>query len=116
MTDLEIHEKPYIQSLHMQFSSIIYSTIEQFSSGFTQFRSFEETAKFINCAENVTLDKLNLERLQWIDFNNFEMQLIDLQSSSIWRQKFIDLRAELENTERDRIIGSTLKIAESEVL
>jgi hypothetical protein len=44
------------------------------------------------------------------------MQLIDLQSSSIWRQKFIKLRAELENIERDPIVGSTLKIAENEVL
>jgi hypothetical protein len=54
---------------------------------------------------NVTLDKLNLERLQWIDLNNFEMQFIDLQSISIWRQKLIDLRAELDTIERDRLVG-----------
>jgi hypothetical protein len=51
--------------------------------------------------------------LQWIDLNNFEMQVIYLQSSSIWRQKFIDLRPELENIGRDRLVGSTLKIAEN---
>jgi hypothetical protein len=100
----------------MQFSSIIDSAIEQFSSRFTQLRPFEETAKFIKCADNVTLNKLNLERLQWIDLNNFEMQLIDLQSSSIWRQKLIDLKAELENIERDLLVGSTMKIAEIEFL
>jgi hypothetical protein len=99
MTDLEIHEKSDIQSLQMQFSSIIDSTIKEFSSRFTQFMSFEETAKFIKCTDNVTLNKLNLGRLQWIYLNNFEMQLINLQSSSIWRQKFIDLRAELESIE-----------------
>jgi hypothetical protein len=71
MTDLEIREKPDIQSLQMQFSSIIDSTIEQFASRFTQFMSFEENAKFIKCADDVTLDKLNLKRLQWIDLNNF---------------------------------------------
>jgi hypothetical protein len=54
MTDLEIHEKPDIQSLQMKFSSITDSTIEQFCSRFTQFRSFEETKKFIKCADNVT--------------------------------------------------------------
>jgi hypothetical protein len=43
------------------------------------------------------------------------MQLIDLQSSSIWRWKFIDLRDKLENIERDRLVWSTLKIAENEV-
>jgi uncharacterized ubiquitin-like protein YukD len=100
----------------MQFSNISDSTIEHFSSRFTQFRSFEETAKFIKRADNATLDKLNLERLQWVDLSNFEIQLIDLQSSSIWRQKLIDLRAELENIERDRLVGSTLKIAGNEVL
>jgi uncharacterized ubiquitin-like protein YukD len=113
MTDLEIHENPDILILQMQFSSITDSTIEQFSSRFTQSRSFEETKKFIKCADNVTSDKLNLGRLQRIDLNNFEMQLIDLQSSSIWTQRFIDLRAELETIERDRLVGSTLKIAEN---
>jgi hypothetical protein len=45
---------------------------KQFSSRFTQFRSFEEIAKFIKCSGAVTLDKLNLEWLQFIDLNNFE--------------------------------------------
>jgi hypothetical protein len=103
-TDLEIHEKTDIQSLQMQFSSINDSTIEQFSTRFAQFRTFEKTAKFIKCADNVTLDKLNLERLQWIDLNNSEMQLT-LQSSSIWRQTFVDIRAELQNIERDWFVG-----------
>jgi hypothetical protein len=44
------------------------------------------------------------------------MQLIDLQSISIWRQKFIDLRSELETIERYRFVGSTLNIAENEDL
>ena len=60
---------------------------------------------------------MNLEMLQWIDLDNFEMQLIDLQSSSIWRQTFVDLRAELENIERDRLVtGIAQKNAENEVL
>ncbi|XP_062927408.1 copper homeostasis protein cutC homolog isoform X1 [Mobula hypostoma] len=80
-------------------------------------RSFEETANFVKCADSITLDKLNLEMLQWIDLDNFEMQLIDLQSSSIWRQKFVDLRAELENIERDRLVtGSKHKNTDNEFL
>lgn len=67
----------------MQLSSIIDLTTEPFSLRFTKFRSFEETEKFIKCAGSVTLDNLNLKMLQRIDFDNFEMQLIDLQSSSI---------------------------------
>ena len=33
------------------------------------------------------------------------MQLIDLQSSSMWKQKFIDLRSELELIENDRALS-----------
>ncbi|XP_072909805.1 general transcription factor II-I repeat domain-containing protein 2A-like isoform X2 [Hemitrygon akajei] len=117
MTGVEIPEKTDIQSLQIQFLSIIGSTAEHFSFRFTQLRLFEETAKFIKYADCVTLDKLNLEILQWIDLVNFEMQLIDLQSSSIWRQKFVDLRVELENIERDRLVtGSKLKNPDNEIL
>jgi hypothetical protein len=41
---------------------------------------------------------------------------VDLQSSSILRKKFTDLRNELENIEKDRLVKSTLKIAENEAL
>ncbi|XP_062887396.1 general transcription factor II-I repeat domain-containing protein 2A-like isoform X1 [Mobula hypostoma] len=117
MTAVEIPEKTDIQSLQIQFLSIIDSTAEHFSFRFTKFRLFEETAKFIKYADCVTIDKLNLEILQWIDLGNFEMQLIDLQSSSIWRQKFVDLRVELENIERDRLVtGSKLKNPDNEIL
>jgi hypothetical protein len=50
MTDLQIHDKPHIQNLQMQFSSITVSSNEQVPSTFTAFRSFEETAEFIKCA------------------------------------------------------------------
>ena len=35
-----------------------------------------------------------------------EMELVDFQSSSIWKQKFISLRASLEERERVRLHGS----------
>jgi len=28
----------------------------------------------------------------WMELQGFEKQLLDLQSSSIWRQKYVDLR------------------------
>ena len=34
------------------------------------------------------------------------MELVEFQSSSIWKQKFISLRASLEERERDRLHGS----------
>ena len=48
---------------------------------------------------------MNLKVFEYMDLKDFEMQLADFQSSSIWMQKFIDLRAVLEKIERDRLIG-----------
>ena len=49
------------------------------------------------------IEELNLQMLSWIDMDKFGMQLIEFQSSSIWKQKLIDLRVELENIERRRL-------------
>ena len=48
------------------------------------------------------MEELNLQMFSWIDMDKFEMQLIEFQSSSIWKLKFIDLRVELEKIERRR--------------
>ena len=37
-----------------------------------------------------------------MDTDKYEMPLIEFQSSSVWKQKFIDLRVELEKIERRR--------------
>ena len=52
----------------------------------------------------------------WMDLNDFEMQLVELQCSSIWKQQFIDLRMQLETMERDRLSTVTEQTAENEVL
>ena len=45
------------------------------------------------------------------------MQLIEFQSSSIWKQKFIDLRVNLENIEKRRLEkGIFERSAENELL
>jgi len=46
------------------------------------------------------MEELNLQKFSWIDTDEFEIQLIEFQSSSIWKQKFIDLRVDLENIEK----------------
>jgi len=49
--------------------------------------------------------------------DDFEMQLIEFQSSSVWKQKFVDLRVDLENIEKERLeTGVTKRNAENEVL
>ena len=49
--------------------------------------------------------------------NDFEMQMIEFQSSSIWKQKFVDFRADLENIGKDRLeTGVTERNAENVLL
>ena len=41
-------------------------------------------------------EDLNLSAFEWTDIGDFEMQLIDCMSSSLWESKFIDFRKSLE--------------------
>jgi hypothetical protein len=43
--------------------------------------------------------------LEWLNLDAFKMQLVDFQSSTIWKEKFVILRNELEKIQRDRTIG-----------
>jgi hypothetical protein len=45
--ELEVHEKPDIQSYLMQFSSTVSAAVELFSPGFTEHMSFEGTDEFV---------------------------------------------------------------------
>ncbi|XP_042206826.1 general transcription factor II-I repeat domain-containing protein 2A-like isoform X1 [Homarus americanus] len=117
INDLTKDDKTDCQCLQKLFVNIIESTVEQFSTRFARFRELEETAKFIKFPDSIKLDELNLQKFSWIDMDDFEMQLIEFQTSSIWRQKFVELRADLESIEKDRLEkGVRERNAENEVL
>jgi len=46
--------------------------------------------------------------LEWLNLDDFEMQLVDFQSSTIRKEKFVILRNELEEIQRDRVIGKSV--------
>ncbi|XP_069181810.1 general transcription factor II-I repeat domain-containing protein 2A-like [Procambarus clarkii] len=103
--------------LQKLFVNIIESTVWQFSTRFAKFRELEDTVKFIKIPDSIKMDEQNLQMFPWIDMDDFEMQLIEFQSSSIWKQKFVDFRVDLENIERERLeMKVTKKNAENEVL
>ena len=56
------------------------------------------------------MEELNLQKFSWIDMDEFEMQLIEFQSSSIWKQKFIDLRVDLQNIEKKQLEKGILSL------
>ena len=115
-SESECHEKPIKESLTKEFSMVIQSLIQEFSARFTQFKEFEETLKFILYPDTIPFEKLNLKVLDWLNFNELEMQLVEFQSSTIWKQKFVDLRNDLENIESNRLLDQINKIAEDEIL
>lgn len=94
----------------------VESIIDQFSSRFSQFKNFEQISKFIIYPDLTKVDELDMEIFEWLKLENFEMQLIDFQSSAIWRQKFIDLRENLEIIERERLEEKINNIAESKII
>ena len=98
------------------FRELIRELIDEFASRFTQFREFAETTQFTFCPDSTSLETLKLESLKWLDLKDMEMQLIDFQSNSMWTQKFIDLRSDLELIENDRAFGVITCNAEEKVL
>ncbi|VVC24465.1 Ribonuclease H-like domain [Cinara cedri] len=62
----------------------------------------------IICPDTLSLEKFNLKVLEWVNLNDFEMELVDFQSSTIWKEKFVILRNELEEIQRDRAIGKLI--------
>ena len=63
----------------------------------------EDTAKFMRFPVSIKMEELSLQKFSWIDMDEYEMHLIEFQSSSIWKQTFIELRVDLENIEKKRL-------------
>lgn len=64
LLELEIFNEPDITNLIKEFSNIIETTMNEFSTCFTQFKEFEETMKIIIYSDTLSLEKLNLKVLE----------------------------------------------------
>ncbi|CAH2019966.1 unnamed protein product, partial [Acanthoscelides obtectus] len=80
-----IHETPDKERVTEEFISLIDYLIKEFSVRFTQFKELSEIIKFIMFPVVTSFNKLN-----WLEIEEFERQLIDFQSSSTWIQKFTE--------------------------
>lgn len=106
--NLEEHAKEFIE--------VLRAVIEQFSFRFVQFRELEKTIQFIKYPDEADFTDLKLDMFEWLDLKDLEMQLVDFQSNPVWKQKFITLRADLEEIERERLQGIVNKHSDSELL
>ncbi|GFU08113.1 general transcription factor II-I repeat domain-containing protein 2A [Trichonephila clavipes] len=94
------------------------SLIKEFSARFSLFKELSETFKFVMYPDVISFDKLNLSQFDWLEIEELEIQLIDFQSSSIWIQKFIEIRKKLElrEIEAERLTSNISKNTSNEIL
>ncbi|GFX80182.1 general transcription factor II-I repeat domain-containing protein 2A [Trichonephila clavipes] len=114
--DLDAQEKRKEEKVIDDFISKMDSLIKEFSARFSQFKELSETFKFIMYTDVISFDKLKLSQLDWLEIEELEMQLIDFQSSSIWIQKFIEIRKKLELIEAERLTSNLSKNTSNEIL
>ncbi|XP_013358565.1 PREDICTED: general transcription factor II-I repeat domain-containing protein 2A-like isoform X1 [Chinchilla lanigera] len=102
------------QEIYKEFSSLVAAAKANISNRFLQFHKMETTLCFLTSPDKAKFEELDLSCLHWLDFGNLEMELLEFQESSIWKNKFFDLRATLEKIEtlacegmtKDRTVGS----------
>ena len=99
-----------------QFVEFLKSVIDQFSSRFLQFRQVEKTIQLIKYPDEIEFTDLKLYEFEWLDLKDLEMQLLDFQSNPVWKNKFVNLRAHLEDLERERSTGIASKNPDCEIL
>uniref|UniRef100_A0A8C6VI95 General transcription factor II-I repeat domain-containing protein 2A n=1 Tax=Naja naja TaxID=35670 RepID=A0A8C6VI95_NAJNA len=101
------------QEIYKEFSSIVAAAKMNLSNRFLQFRKLETTLCFLTSPDKAEFEELDLSCLDWLDLGNLEMELIEFQESSLWKNKFYDLRETLEKIER--MTKSTVS-SENEIL
>ena len=66
----------------------------QFCNRFQDFQHFGSLFSFLIKPESS--EDLHLSAFEWMDIEDFQMQLIDFKASLLWTLKFVDLRKSLE--------------------
>ncbi|XP_034262212.1 general transcription factor II-I repeat domain-containing protein 2-like [Pantherophis guttatus] len=102
------------QEIYKEFSSIVATAKMNLSNRFLQFRNMETTLCFLTSPDKVDFKELDLSCLHWLDLENLEMELVEFQENSMWRNKFCDLRETLETIEG--MTKSSRVSSESEIL
>ncbi|XP_039196835.1 general transcription factor II-I repeat domain-containing protein 2A-like [Crotalus tigris] len=101
------------QEIYKEFSSIVAAAKVNFNNRFLQFRKIEITLCFLTSPDKAKFEELDLSYLHWLDLENLEMELVEFQENSIWKNKFCGLRETLEKIEgmtKDSTISSENEI------
>ena len=72
----------------------------QFRNRFQDFQRFGPLFSFLINPQGS--EDLDLSAFEWMDIEDFQMQLIDFKASLLWASKFDDLRKSLETAENSQ--------------
>ncbi|GFX89042.1 dimer_Tnp_hAT domain-containing protein [Trichonephila clavipes] len=75
--------------------------------------TLSETLKFIMYPDVTSFDKVNLSQFDWLEIEEFEMQLIGFQCIPIWIQKFTETRNKLELISSKNVSNESLETCNS---
>ena len=75
----------------------IRGSTSQFCTRFQDFQHFGSLVSFLIKPESS--EDLNLCAFEWMDIENFHLQLTDFKASLLWTLKFVDLRKSRETVE-----------------
>ena len=75
----------------------IRGSTSQFCTKFQDFQHFGSLFSFLIKPESS--EDLSLCAFEWMDIEDFQLQLIDFKASLLWTSKFVDLRKSLETIE-----------------
>ncbi|XP_032064570.1 SCAN domain-containing protein 3-like [Thamnophis elegans] len=104
------------REIYKEFSGIVAAAKVNLSNRFLQFRKMETTLGFLTSPDKAKFEELDLSHLHWLDLENLEMELLEFQENSMWKNKFYVLRETLEKIERmmkestvtsDRVTGAS---------
>ena len=87
------------QEIYEEFSSFVAAAQMNFSKKFLQFRKMKTTLRFLTFPDQAKFEELHLSCLHWLDLENLEMELLEFQENSIWKNKFYNLRETLSKIE-----------------
>ncbi|XP_034288864.1 general transcription factor II-I repeat domain-containing protein 2A-like [Pantherophis guttatus] len=107
------------QEIYKEFSSIVAAAKVNFRNRFLHFRKMETTLCFLTSPDKAEFEELDLSCVHWLDLENLEMELLEFQESSMWKNKFYGLRETLEKIERmakDTTVSSDAVTSENEIL
>ena len=92
----------------------IRGSTSQFCTRFQDFQHFGSLVSFLIKFESS--EDLNLCAFEWMDIEDFQLQLIDFKASLLWTSKFVDLRKSRETIEnKQKKHFTTLEIFAGEI-